>query len=116
MHELSIAESIIGIVKEEIASRSESVISVHLRAGRLANILDESVVFYYDCLKAEIPQLENSSLLVQAFTEKARCRKCGHKFEIDSPVFICPECDGTAELLDTEPLWIESIELADTER
>jgi Zn finger protein HypA/HybF involved in hydrogenase expression len=46
MHELSIAESIIEIVRDEIADREEAVLAVHLRAGRLANIFEESVVFY----------------------------------------------------------------------
>ncbi|KAB2931041.1 MAG: hydrogenase maturation nickel metallochaperone HypA [Leptonema illini] len=113
MHELSIAESIIEIVRDEIASREEAVLAVHLRAGRLANIFEESVVFYYDCLKAEIPQLSRSRLLVDAFAEQARCRSCLHEFAIDSPVFFCPQCGAVADLLDTESLQVESIELAD---
>jgi hydrogenase nickel incorporation protein HypA/HybF len=53
MHELGIAQEIIGIVEKELATRPPArVLAVGLRLGELSGVDSESLSFCFDCIKS----------------------------------------------------------------
>lgn len=88
-----------------------SVSSVYFRAGRLHSILPDSLTFYYDQLKLDHEALRMSRLDIELIAERARCQLCHHEFEIDAPIFVCPQCSGPAVIIDGQEMYIERIEM-----
>jgi hydrogenase nickel incorporation protein HypA/HybF len=111
MHELSIASSIIETITAEMLSRGLTSISkVGLRIGALTNVDPEALRFGYETIIVDTP-LVGSTLEIESLPVKAICRKCGHSFEANDFIFICPNCEsGDNEVTQGKELDIEYLE------
>jgi hydrogenase nickel incorporation protein HypA/HybF len=97
MHELSIALSVLDIVRTAAAaSRLASVTVVRLRIGCASGVQPDSLRFAFDCSKAGTPA-EHATLEIEAVPVGGRCDGCGREFTTPEPyVLACPLCGGTA--------------------
>lgn len=114
MHELSICGSIASIVTRRAGGRR--VETIHLRIGRLRQIVPETLEYCWSLVSAET-ELEGARLEVERIPARITCRACGATVEIgDLPLFVCSECAGAdVEVVSGEEFLITSLDLATTE-
>lgn len=94
MHELSIAENIIEIVRENLPSGNRRKLrSIKVRIGELAGIVPESLDFCFTAITKGTP-IEDAKLNIEKVGIAARCTHCGNEFPIEGLVFRCPACES----------------------
>ncbi|RPH94639.1 hydrogenase maturation nickel metallochaperone HypA [candidate division KSB1 bacterium] len=101
MHELYIAQSIISSVKKSLPNNvtADQVTHVRVEAGQLDAVVDETLIFLFDAIKAE-SGLSAATLTVEIIPVRCRCKACAHEFTLDLPIFLCPQCgSGDVDLL-----------------
>ena len=95
MHELSIALEIISIVEEEMTrQRITALDSVAVRVGALSGVNPDALSFGFEAATADTA-LAGSRLVIETIPVRGKCRTCGHDFEVEEFVFICPACGST---------------------
>ncbi len=116
MHEMSIAQSLIGIVSEEMAKHGATrLVSVRVRHGALAAVVPHALTFAWEALTQEGP-LAGARLDMEEIPVLLRCSSCGREFtpaECDRLLLIpCPACgeDLGHEVLEGKELYIENLE------
>jgi len=94
MHEMSIAQSLIDILKEEMTRHGATVLrSVRLRIGQLSAVVPESLSFCFEVITSGT-DMEGAKLLMDVIPLKATCLECHKDFEIESYRFSCPYCSS----------------------
>jgi hydrogenase nickel incorporation protein HypA/HybF len=95
MHEMSIAQSLIAILEEEMEKhRARSLKSVRLHIGRMSAVVPDALSFCFQVI-TEGTALEGAKLDMEIIPLRASCRECGNEFEVKDYVFVCPECSST---------------------
>lgn len=112
MHELSICGSIADIVNRHSAGRRVAV--VHLRIGRLRQIVPDTLVYCWSLVSADTA-LAGSRLEVESVEARISCHDCGAQQVIgDFPILVCDTCQGTHVRVDAgEDFLITSLDLAE---
>ena len=112
MHEMSIAQSMIEVIREEMLKAGASVLrSVRIEIGEMSGIVPDSLSFCFEVMTKETP-LEGAGLYLDVAPLRARCRGCGETFDIEGYCFSCPSCDsGDIEVISGRDLKIVEIEV-----
>ena len=85
---------------------------VNLKVGKLSAIVADSLRFCFE-VAAKDTALEGAELIIDEIPVVAKCNACGVRWTVESPVFICNQCQsGKIELLSGRELDIESIEIS----
>lgn len=95
MHEMSITEDILDIIRREMKKGSLThLISVKLRLGELTAIDPDALRF---CFDASIKKtgLEGAVLEIEGVPLTGRCTMCATTWKITDFALICPACSGT---------------------
>ena len=97
MHELSIALSVLDIVRAAATDAGLSrVDSVRLRVGKATGVLPDALRFAFDCSKAGTPA-ETAVLDIEEVPIGGHCNACGSDFTSPEPyVLACPLCGGAS--------------------
>ena len=114
MHELSLSSAIVNTVVKHAAGRPVSVVS--LRVGALRQVVPDTLEFYFGFV-AEGTVCEGARLDQELVPARLRCAGCEREWEIDVPVFMCPECGpaGRVEVASGDEFEVESIEVEEAE-
>ena len=115
MHEMGIAEKIVEIALESIPDdvKNPKIKKMNLRIGKFASVVEDSLRFCFGII-VEGTALADTELIIENVPVKVHCNECKFEWEIDDPIFKCPECKATdLELLSGREIDIDSIELAD---
>ncbi|GAB7021918.1 hydrogenase maturation nickel metallochaperone HypA/HybF [Salidesulfovibrio brasiliensis] len=119
MHEMSIAQNILDILRDEMTKRKIARLKrVTIKNGQLAGVVTEALVFAWDALTPSISEFDGSELVVEEVPLKVACGKCGTQFVPEHSRYMpCPECEEVLghEVLEGKELYIDSIEPADSE-
>jgi hydrogenase nickel incorporation protein HypA/HybF len=92
MHEMSIAQSLLEIIKEEmLKNNARNLRSVRLHIGQLSAIVPESLSFCFGVMTSGT-DLEGAKLVMEVIPLEGRCRECKQAFEIHDYVFVCSQC------------------------
>lgn len=94
MHEMSVCEGLLQNL-EEIARRenAKAITKVRLEIGCFAGIEIEALKFAYEVItKGSIAN--NSQLIIIEQNAKATCFECGHEFETETRICLCPKCNS----------------------
>jgi hydrogenase nickel incorporation protein HypA/HybF len=110
MHELSIVQSIIGIVAMEAKrSGAKRVTGIHLEIGQLSGVEVDTLEF---ALKNLAPGsvIESAEISIEKPGGTARCCNCGHEFSIDTFIGSCNLCCSfNLEIIKGRELCVKSI-------
>ena len=111
MHELSIASAVVDTAVRHAAGRRVTV--VHMRHGRLRQVIPESLAFMFELVARETV-CEGARLEQESVPARLRCDACDAEWEIDAPVFRCVRCGGAQVVVLTgEELEVEYIEVSE---
>ncbi|MFN4112004.1 MAG: hydrogenase maturation nickel metallochaperone HypA [Ignavibacteria bacterium] len=113
MHELSIAQEIINIVKSSLPDGSHKVKNVKIRVGKLSGVLSDSLKFCFESIIYQ-SELEGAVLVIEEIPVKIKCNECDSVSTIDDPFFQCKNCQSlNVQLISGKELEITEIELED---
>ena len=114
MHELSIAQSILDIVREYVPEpRSAEVQSIKVRLGGLSGVVPESLDFCFTAITGDT-SLRQAKLKIERVETQLHCAKCGETSKIKGPFFLCPECGShDIKLISGTELQVVEIEMAE---
>lgn len=115
MHEMSIAQSLIQIIREEMTRHNVGRLkSVRLQVGQLSAVVPESLSFCF-AVMTEGTALEGTELIMDIVPLVGSCQNCGHRFEVENYVFECPACGGKqVDLLAGRELQLSEMEVGET--
>ena len=114
MHELSIADAVVGIVSRHADGRR--VVAVDVRVGHLRQVVPDALSFAFG-LVAEGTCAEGAELRLEAVPAATCCRACGAETEQTGWPMTCGACGGfDVEVVRGEELLVACVELETTER
>jgi hydrogenase nickel incorporation protein HypA/HybF len=94
MHELSIAQNIIDIVRQHLpAGEFHKVRAVKIRVGDMAGIVSDSVEFCFNVITTGTP-MEGAELVIERVPLVIRCNKCLKEHTLNDLAFRCPFCSN----------------------
>ena len=109
MHELSVSSAIVDTAVRHAAGRR--VTAVHVRLGRLRQVVPSSLAFYFELVARETV-CEGARLEQEVVPAALRCAGCAHAWEVEVPFFRCPRCGSADVAVETgEELLVDSIEV-----
>jgi hydrogenase nickel incorporation protein HypA/HybF len=108
MHELAIAESVIGAVIERTGEAD--IQTVRLEVGALAGVTADSLRFCFE-LAAEGTPLAGALLEISEPAGMAQCRHCGADFELRELILLCQCGSADVRVLSGQQLQILSVEV-----
>ncbi|MBI5190194.1 MAG: hydrogenase maturation nickel metallochaperone HypA [Nitrospirae bacterium] len=112
MHEVSICESIIDILKQQAAARGKARVTlVRLKIGEMAGVVEDSMRFAFEVVSKDT-LAEGAELVIDLVPLMARCKACGADFPIEGYAFSCAVCGSPEiEVVSGRELMIDEIEL-----
>ena len=114
MHELSIAQNILEVVKEHLPTDPvQRVKSVTVKVGDGAGVVLDSLEFCFDTLITGTP-MHGAVLNIEQVPFVLQCNACGNFSTNDSGIFICSFCNGSdLKMISGNELQVAAIELFD---
>lgn len=115
MHEMSIAASLIDIVKDELDKHgAEKLLMVRVCHGTLTNIVPDALSFAFEVQTQNTP-LEGAELELKEIPLTVKCGDCGHEFipeNGDMFYMPCPECgrEFAHEVISGRELYVDHLE------
>jgi hydrogenase nickel incorporation protein HypA/HybF len=114
MHELSLSGAIVNTVVKHAEGRPVSVVS--LRVGALRQVVPDTLDFYFGFV-SKGTVCEDARLEQELVAARLRCTRCEREWEIDMPIFACPDCGtaGDVEVASGNEFEVESIDVEEAE-
>ncbi|HEY5532108.1 MAG TPA: hydrogenase maturation nickel metallochaperone HypA [Candidatus Anoxymicrobiaceae bacterium] len=112
MHEMSVTESMLGVVLRHAESnKATSVTRINIVLGEFSTVMPESVQFYFDIIGKDT-LAEGAELNFRRTKLASRCKDCGKEFEVVEYDFTCTKCKGeNTEIISGREFQVESIEI-----
>jgi hydrogenase nickel incorporation protein HypA/HybF len=112
VHELSIAEEIVRVIREELRVYPNARLkSARVRVGALRLIEPATLECCFEAAAEDAP-LAGARLIVEQVEASARCRQCDREFPVEHNWFECPQCGAMgAELLRGDELQLVGLEI-----
>jgi hydrogenase nickel incorporation protein HypA/HybF len=109
LHELAIAESIVGIAGRHANGRR--VTKVQLKVGHLRQVVPSALSFSFELVAQGTP-VEGAELEMEEVPATGSCRGCGAESRLKEFPLQCGVCGGfDLQVLEGEELFVESLEL-----
>ncbi len=114
MHELSIVQNILEMVREHLPSEaSRHLKSVRIRVGDGAGVVKDSLEFCFNAVISETP-MQGAVLEIEPVPFVVKCNSCGKTSANESGVFLCLFCGGNDVIMVSgNELHVTAIELFD---
>lgn len=116
MHEMSIVQSILGILREEMVKHDgQRLKKVVIKNGALAGVVTESLTFAWEALTAD-GEFKGAALEVIEVPIRVACGDCGEEFSPGhTRCMPCPKCEQLLghTVLQGKEMLIDSIEIDD---
>jgi hydrogenase nickel incorporation protein HypA/HybF len=110
MHELSVADAVVGICARH-AGADRRVTRVELKVGYLRQVVPQALEFAFG-LVADGTPVEDAELVMEIVPAAGRCRACGIESELPGFPLRCAGCgSGDLELTQGEELLVDALEL-----
>jgi len=117
MHELSMAMSILGIVRDEAQkARASAVTRVRLCVGDLAGVEAATLASCFEMVR-EGTIAATAELTVKRIPATGTCQLCGATAGRQGRTLRCPKCKtGSVRLATGRELYVESIDVEKTQQ
>ncbi len=93
MHELSLADEVLGIADEAAAAAGAwEVLRVRVGVGWLLQVERQSLAFYLEALRRDYPRLRDTVFELEEEAVRVRCRACGEETAQAGWGFACGAC------------------------
>ena len=114
MHEMSLAQSILDIVREEMSRHGVAKIeAINVAVGRLSAVVPSSLSFCFKVLTDQT-DMADVALVIRETPLSYACFDCGKRFESEEMTFTCPDCGADGPLLTGgKDMTIENIVVAE---
>jgi len=112
MHELSIAQNIVDIVREHLPPEDRHLVrTVKLKIGDMAGVVPESLEFCFTAITASTP-FAGAKLEIKRIPLRARCSSCRTEFDVQEFAFACPCCGAAnVDIIAGRELQVTSIDV-----
>ena len=111
---MSIAQSILSIVQEEMEKQANATLKkVVISNGMLAGIVSDALIFGWEAATIDTP-FEGSTLIVNEIPVKVLCGGCGKEFYPEDKLYMpCGDCglEIGHKVLQGKELQIDRIEI-----
>jgi hydrogenase nickel incorporation protein HypA/HybF len=95
MHEMSIAQSLIDVLRDEMLKHDAKTLrSVRLNLGQMTAIVPDALSFCFQVI-TDGTEMEGARLIMETIPLMGYCSECEEEFEIKDYAFVCPSCDST---------------------
>ena len=92
MHEMSIAQSLIDVLKEEMIRHGvKNLKSVRVSIGQMSAVVPDALSFCFEVI-TNGTELEGVKLIMDIIPLVGYCNECEKEFEIKEYNFICSTC------------------------
>jgi hydrogenase nickel incorporation protein HypA/HybF len=109
VHELSIAEAVVGIASRHANGRR--VHKVELKVGYLRQVVPDALQFAFELVSKDT-ELEGAELAIAEIPAQGHCRACGSRTTMRTFPLQCADCGGLdVELEAGEELLVDALEL-----
>jgi len=108
MHELAVAESIVGAVREKLAHTQ--VRRVLVEVGRLSGVVPDALRFCWE-LATSGTGLEGAELEIVQLPGRGHCRGCATEFDTNDFITLCECGSADVEVLGGQELRIREVEV-----
>ena len=114
MHELSLAEDMLGIIKSTL-KKTRPITRVTVVLGPLSGVSPESLAFCFT-ETAKLRGFGSPELEIRTTRAGMKCTDCGNEWESADFTPGCPQCGSwNREILSGREFYMESIELEDAD-
>jgi hydrogenase nickel incorporation protein HypA/HybF len=95
MHELSIANDILTIIRQNVPQEELSNIgNVNIRIGEMSGVVAESLEFCFQAIISET-ELNNAKLIIEKVPFAVKCNSCGNESTNEFGIRVCSNCSST---------------------
>ena len=95
MHEMSIVQNLITIIKEEmVKNKAARLRSVRLNIGEMSGIVPEALKTCFEIM-TEKSDMKGAVLKMDIAPLVGCCRKCKKEFKVIKYDFSCPDCNSS---------------------
>jgi hydrogenase nickel incorporation protein HypA/HybF len=108
MHELAVAESIVGAVNEKLGDTA--VRRVLVEVGRLSGVVPDALQFCWE-LATTGTGLDGAELEIVRSPGRGRCRACRSEFDTDDFITLCECGSADVDVLGGQELRIREVEV-----
>ncbi|HMA85756.1 MAG TPA: hydrogenase maturation nickel metallochaperone HypA [Desulfosalsimonadaceae bacterium] len=115
MHEMGIALQIVEVTQSSIPPemKGSRVEKINLKIGKLAAVVPENLNLCMEVAAKDTP-LKGAEIHIDEIPVIAKCRACGHQWEVEEAVYICPECKSVElDIISGNELNVVSIDIAE---
>ena len=115
MHEMSIAASLLDIVKQEMAKHNATkLIKIKVKYGRLANVVPEALDFAFEAMTTGT-EFDGAELEMEEVPLVVSCISCKYEFTPEDDhllIMPCPKCgeDFGHKVISGKELYLETLE------
>jgi len=110
MHEFSLMESVLRIVKEVAqANHLRKVSTITLVVGELSGVSTEALDFAFQALKGEDQLTSQADLVIEEKKGEANCPQCRKTIPIWHFDLICPDCRMPMQVVGGDDFYVKTI-------
>jgi hydrogenase nickel incorporation protein HypA/HybF len=114
MHEASIVESLIDLVRQNVPDAGR-VRRVNVSVGLLSGVSPDAMQFYFEIMRQDTLN-SRAELVVSLEPLLARCERCGRDHALSETLWLCPACGAPALVFrNGDELHLRSVEVEDGE-
>jgi len=94
MHELSIAQDILAIIKQNVPQKElQNIQSVNVKIGEMAGVVPESLEFCFQAIVSET-EMKDAKLVIEKIPFVLVCNSCGKTSGNEFGIRICSHCSS----------------------
>jgi len=94
MHELSIAQNILSIIRQNVPHKElKNIQSVNVKIGNMAGVVSQSLEFCFHAITSET-EMKDASLVIEKIPFVIVCISCGKTSTNKIGIRICSHCSS----------------------
>lgn len=94
MHELSIAQDILAIIRQNVPHEElKNIQSVNVKIGEMAGVVPDSLEFCFQAIVSET-EMKDAKLVIEKIPFVLECSSCGKTSTNEFGIRICSHCSS----------------------